>query len=372
MKKFFTGRATEPTNTNAIIPRLNLNAQTDPRNYLCPEALAAAVDTAILLGMPLLLTGEPGCGKSQLAYRVAWEMGFAGGKPLRYSVKSTTEAQDLFYSFDAVKRFQVAHQNDANSSAAIASYHFVRYQALGLAILRAKGLNALENQGLGRLWGKANQPPGLSAAAQRSVVLIDEIDKAPRDVPNDILNEIESLSFHIPELDLDQPLQLEEEENTQRPVIIITSNAERDLPEAFLRRCIYYHMSLPPFDAHDPLAKPGDVTVQQIIAARFQTRFSEQSPFLQSVLSFFRYLRQAERNLVKPPSLAEMLNWLDAFEKSVDTFDPARSLADLIASEDHRDWVQRLTATVLLKREEDQQQAVELLDHWQTHTAVEA
>lgn len=362
MNSFFTGQATAPTGACDKIPHLNMQAQNAPENYLCPAPLAAAVETAIILGMPLLLTGEPGCGKSQLAYRVAWEMGFPGGVPLRYSVKSTTEAQDLFYSFDAVKRFQVAHKNNA-SDGEMLSQNFIHYQALGLAILRAIGLQALEAQGHRALWSGANNP-GIAAAPQRSVVLIDEIDKAPRDVPNDILNEIENLAFRIPELSLENPIQLGDSASDLRPIIIITSNAERELPEAFLRRCVYFHLDLPPFDNSDKALDKSTVTVEKIIAARFQKRFREHSPFMQSALSFLAYLRRDESNLIKGPSLAEMLNWLDVLAQRLAPLEENKTL-----NKQDEVIVTQATATVLLKLKEDYQRAGELLEDWLRSTA---
>lgn len=352
MSRLFTGKQSTPQNNYQAIPRIDFEAQNAPQNYLCPEPLAAAVETAMLLGMPLLLTGEPGCGKSQLAYRVAWEMGFPGGKPLRYSVKSTTEAQDLFYTFDAVKRFQVAHKATV-ADEEMAGCNFIHYQALGLAILKAKGLQAIKTEAYGSLWVEANNPQ-LSQEPQPSVILIDEIDKAPRDVPNDILNEIEALSFRIPELALDKPIKLEKSD--PRPLIIITSNSERELPEAFLRRCVYYHVGLPPFKSDNK----SDVTVQSIIAARFQNRFAENSVFMRDALSFLAFLRLDERNFMKAPSLAEMLNWLDALDKHLRGIDTSKGLM-----QQEKGLVEELTATVLLKLKDDFQRANKLLDDWQ-------
>ena len=154
-----------------------------PSHYIAEQGLIDAVNVALLLGQPLLVTGAPGTGKTQLAYSVAWEL--LGTAPLKFEVKSTTIARDLFYTYDALTRFQAAQSGTKTDPLD----HF-KVNALGLAIV----LSQTSDKGDLRPREFVNVP------AQRSVVLIDEIDKAPRDFPNDLLNEIENLYFKIPEL----------------------------------------------------------------------------------------------------------------------------------------------------------------------------
>ena len=265
----FTGQGETPAGGWENLPPVDRNAQRDPSKYIASSDLAAAVNVALTLGMPLLLTGEPGSGKSQLAYRIAWELGFPKlrehdewPEPLRFVVKSTTEARDLFYTFDTVGRFHAAQNQNPNAGGDDSqAVNFIEYQALGLAILRAKGLHGLARDGKAHIVGEHHRAY-VSEESMRSVVLIDEIDKAPRDVPNDILAELEEMQFAIPELRREE-VRIRRDDEPFRPIVIITSNNERDLPEAFLRRCVYHHL---PF--------PDDETLERIVMSRLGDRFS--------------------------------------------------------------------------------------------------
>src|SRR5262245_6651572 len=169
----------------AILPGSRRARQTDPAGYLPDPGLVDAVNVALLLGQPLLLTGEPGTGKTQLAYNLAWELEFP--EPLSFETKSTSTSRELFYTYDAVGHFRAIQMRDNNTDAT----NYITWNALGEAILRScQGAEI-------RKW---LSPDGVGLEPQRSVVLIDEIDKAPRDFPNDILNEVEALFFRIPEL----------------------------------------------------------------------------------------------------------------------------------------------------------------------------
>jgi MoxR-like ATPase len=147
-----------------------------PQDYIAESGLVNAVNVALMLDKPLLLTGEPGTGKSQLAHSLAWELNL--GDPLVFATKSTSVARDLFYTFDSVGRFKAADHRDALS--------YLTYNALGKAILFAN-----DEQKVTNLLPTGTAHPG----RRQSVVLIDEVDKAPRDFPNDILNEIDYQRF---------------------------------------------------------------------------------------------------------------------------------------------------------------------------------
>jgi len=380
----FNGKSTAQQLGWENLPVVNPQALTRPDKYLASDELGAAVNVALTLGMPLLLTGEPGSGKSQLAYRLAWEFGFpnpeykrqeaqAQGdkysepkhKPLRFAVKSTTEARDLFYTFDTVGRFHAAQVRAANSNAgspenapeartpsdsSADAINFIDYQALGLAILRAKGIRGVESELI-----TDHHRKKLTEEPIRSVVLIDEIDKAPRDVPNDILTEIEDMSFTIPELGRKE-IRIEGEDQAYRPVVIITSNSERDLPEAFLRRCVYYHLPFPEFDGGD-----GRVTVRDIVESRMGDRFKDD--FLNRALLLFRHVRENQDDLNKPPSMAELLNWLDfLYHEYLD--EQARRRIERFNQIPENELIRSVRQT-LLKTSEDQQRSAELMDGWQ-------
>jgi hypothetical protein len=167
------------------------------RNYETDEDLEAAVNVALVLGRPLLVSGAPGCGKTQLGYAIARNLGIE--RVYFFPVKSTSEARDLFYSYDAIGRFQAVQiaaaerqLSDAVDWTVLNVGDYIEYRALGAAIL-----DAHEEQSVSHLLAGRYQHSG---QPQRSVVVVDEIDKASRDFPNDLLDEIDRMKFRVPEL----------------------------------------------------------------------------------------------------------------------------------------------------------------------------
>ena len=365
---FYRGRGRPEPKMADALPTVNPQALRRPDDYRATPQLAAAVDVALTLGMPLLLTGEPGSGKSGLADSLAWELGL--GEPLRFPVKSETESRDLFYRFDTVGRFHAAQTN--RDDAATDPARFIAFEALGRAILEA--LPQAARRAL-------NLPPHLldpDAAPRRSVVLIDEIDKAPRDVPNDILVEIERMQFDVPELTRDDGspvrVQMGEADNRYRPIVVFTSNSEKALPDPFLRRCVYHNLSFPPFRAEltaSGAAAADQVTVEQIVGARLGSRYQDQNGIAEGVtnaLAFFRYLRSERSGLERKPTLAELLDWLDHLmpqwrKPSEWTLLGALTEAE---SEDVRVRLDTAIASLLLKKEPDQGRAAQLLADWRS------
>jgi MoxR-like ATPase len=271
--------------TPARVPAPPRELLTAASRYVPDEPLVKAVNVALLLGQPLLLTGEPGTGKTQLAYSVSHALGF--GPPLRFDTKSTSTARDLFYTYDTIRRFQAAQARvkDEEGDEEVYDRDFLTYNALGLAIIYANRPEALSDA-LPRGFSYSGTP-------RRSVVLIDEIDKAPRDFPNDILNEIEHMEFRVQELDN----CLISAEDEMRPVLILTSNSEKHLPDAFLRRCVYHHIEFP---EPDKLAE---------IVSRRVGGFAEGSTFLKQAIEFFTEVRKID-GLIKKPATAELLGWM--------------------------------------------------------------
>ncbi len=209
--------------------------------YKADPQLARAVNVALLLGRPLLVSGEPGCGKTSLGFAIARKLGVP--RLYFFSVKSDSEARSIFYQFDTLRRFQDAHIGRLDGTGCLKNPEaYITYQALGRAILDAHPLDKVE-----KITKASYEHPG---TPRRSVVVIDEIDKAPRDLPNDVLDEIERLTFRIPELDAggwraETPRWRDEEFGAFRPIVVITSNSEKQLPDAFLRRCIFHHIKFP-------------------------------------------------------------------------------------------------------------------------------
>ena len=227
-------------------------------SYLTSEGLRSAVDCALALQRPLLVKGEPGTGKTLLADAISKALDLP---MLTWHVKSTSRAQDGLYVYDAVQRLHDSRFND----------HDVRdikkYLKLG--------------------------PLGEAFAAKdRRVLLIDEIDKADLEFPNDLLHELDRMSFRILETD-------EEIVAAQRPVVIITSNNEKDLPDAFLRRCVFHFIEFP-----DPSL------MRRIVGVHHPTLDEH---LIDQALQIFFELRSFAR-LRKRPSTSELIDWLAALK----------------------------------------------------------
>jgi MoxR-like ATPase len=258
----------------------------DPAGYIARSDLVRAVNVALALRMPLLVTGDPGTGKTQLAYRMAAELRL--GPVLRFDTKSSSQASDLFYHFDNMRQFTESQLAAARQKDMPPASQFIRWEAMGLAILRAM---APDDPTLAALGGAH---PG-HAAARRSMVLIDEIDKAPRDFPNDLLNQIENREFWAAELGVQFTAPAE-----QAPVVLITSNSEKQLPEAFLRRCVYHHIEFP---------KDMD-ELQDILGERLK-RLNLGGRAREEAVEMFFAMRE-NRSFSRAPSTSELLDWLRA------------------------------------------------------------
>jgi len=250
----------------------------DPAGYVAEEGLRDAVNVALVLGQPLLVTGEPGTGKTQLAWSIAHELELP--PPLLFHTKTTSTAKDLFYRYDALGHFR-----DVNLSREVDRVRpveeYITYEALGLAITVAAGS---DGNGAGAAVANAATP-------SRAVVLIDEVDKAPRDFPNDILNEIEKFSFTVSETG--KTFQADER---YRPIVVLTSNSERNLPDAFLRRCVFFY--IPP---------PNHNQLVEIVRRRLALN-EDFIPLLDPLIKHFEEIR--ELALKKKPATAELLAWL--------------------------------------------------------------
>jgi MoxR-like ATPase len=331
-RTWYSGRRGEGRPAQPVaLPVSLVQKHTDPSGYLADDGLADAVNVALHLGQPLLLTGEPGSGKTQAAYSVAWQLGY--DTPLKFETKSGSVARDLFYTYDALGRFfaaQVAKAGDDHSAAN--PLEFLRYNALGRAILLAREQGEVEHL----------LPRGFEhGGKRRSVVLIDEIDKAPRDFPNDVLNEVEGMYFKIPELG---NVEVRADAD-MRPVLIMTSNSEKNLPEAFLRRCVFYHLPL-----------PDDERLRDIVFSRMgETVVGGRSgPFLDDALEVFGRLRDKAGRLLKPPSTSEFLAWLRIMV-ATGNGDAATLRSPAMVQP---------TLSIMVKSADDRARAEELLREW--------
>lgn len=228
-------------------------------NYIASSELQEAVNVALALERPLLLKGEPGTGKTLLAESVAKAL----GRPLHtWHVKSTSKAQEGLYVYDAVQRLYDSRFGDKDVSDI---RQYIRFGALGTAFTESTP----------------------------SVVLIDEIDKADIEFPNDLLHELDKMNFRVHETG-------DVHEASSRPLVIITSNNEKELPDAFLRRCIFHFIAFPDRDLMAQIVKVHHPDVRQALVDEAIARF---------------YFVRSMDGLRKPPSTSELIDWIGALVK---------------------------------------------------------
>lgn len=222
--------------------------------YVASEDLKLAVNAAIQLERPLLIKGEPGTGKTLLAEQIAEALEL----PLiQWHIKSTTKAQQGLYEYDAVSRLRDSQLGNAQVNDV---RHYIKQ---------------------GKLWQAFTAPT-------KCVLLIDEIDKADIEFPNDLLLELDRMEFHVYETQ-------ETIKASQRPIVIITSNNEKELPDAFLRRCFFHYISF-----------PDKASMQAIVKVHFPTI---QADLVKEALDIFFQLRDVP-GLKKKPSTSELIDWL--------------------------------------------------------------
>lgn len=292
-------------------------AKADPKidQYEAGPEVLAAIDTAVALGKPLLVAGEPGVGKTQLARYIAKRFGLVNdnGEPevLRFDVKSTTKGADLVYHYDAIRHFRdrnLGGDNVGDKNSEISYRDYIDLSALGqgLAIGRgpwdyskiSKDLDTIVRTTLTK-FPNTNKP-------RISVVLIDEIDKAPRDVPNDLLRELEEMSAPIRELGQDAILV--QPDFDFRPIVIITTNDERALPDAFLRRCCFLHIKFPdrPREGHED----SDSVLREIVRKRLGLEWKENNLAGSSIRLIHDCRAEGQNQLSKPPTTAELIDFI--------------------------------------------------------------
>lgn len=229
---------------------------TGTSQYVASDELMTAVNIAVTLQKPLLIKGEPGTGKTMLAQAVADAL---GKRLIIWNVKSTTKAQDGLYVYDVVQRL---YDSQFGTHGVDDIAHYIKLGKLGEAF----------------------------RSEEQVVLIIDEIDKADLEFPNDLLWELDQMEFHIPETG-------ETVKAKQRPIVIITSNAEKELPDAFLRRCIFHYIEF-----------PDQEQMERILRVHFGDL---EGKLVAQALAGFYWVRQL-RDIEKKPSTSELVDWLRA------------------------------------------------------------
>lgn len=229
---------------------------TGAKDYVASEELMLSVNVAVSLGKPLLIKGEPGTGKTMLAAAVASSL---AKKLVVWNIKSTTKAQEGLYTYDTIRRLYDGQFGEEGVS------DIARYITLGKL-------------------GEAFE------ADEQVVLLIDEIDKADLEFPNDLLWELDQMEFFIPEIKRTVKAK-------QRPIVMITSNAEKELPDAFLRRLIFHYIDFPDADLMEKIVRTHYPDVEANLLTNAMKRF---------------YDLRAIRDLRKKPSTSELIDWVNA------------------------------------------------------------
>lgn len=262
------------------------------QEYVASEQLMASVNVAIALQKPLLIKGEPGTGKTMLAQAVAQSL---GKKLIIWNIKSTTKAQDGLYMYDTIQRL---YDGQFGEEGVDDIAHYIKLGKLG---------EAFESE-------------------EQVILLIDEIDKADLEFPNDLLWELDQMEFYIHETKRTIKAK-------QRPIVIITSNAEKELPDAFLRRCIFHYIDF-----------PDEELMEEIVRTHYP---NVEDHLLKNAMEVFYKIRDL-RDIRKKPSTSELIDWINALQIGGITADEIREKLPFIG--------------VVVKKDEDLETVRQKLD----------
>jgi MoxR-like ATPase len=320
---------------------IKLSSKEDIARYEPSPALKVALEMAISLGRPLLLAGKPGTGKTQFAH---WYVGNEENKKdhnevFQFNTKSTSLYSELFYEYDAVSHFRDKSEDKDVTD-------FITLTALGKAIVCAKGFVNIDDERLKKI--AMNSEIKEELIKPKSVVLIDEIDKAPRDFPNDLLHEIENLSFTIKEALPSIKVKLEDKQK-ENIIVILSSNDEKNLPDAFLRRCLFHYIEFPDADQLKKIIlrklSPKKLSEEELKEIDINTLKGFEG--VNDKIDIFYKILKSD-SIDKKPYTSECLDWVNYLHDRELLSTPIGKCRDTLA--------------ILLKKDEDYKEALKVLE----------
>lgn len=270
------------------------------RTYNLTDEQKALIEMAYELNKPLLVSGKPGTGKTQMAHSFAAKNEQGVNLVFQFNTKSNSAFTDILYSYDAIGHFRTTRMESEKKKVE----NFIKLEALGKAIVLAKGIESdvFQTEEWQTIIKNSFRKEEIKAV--KTIVLIDEIDKAPRDFPNDLLNEMDNYEFTIKEIENGTISFKNDLDKKKNILVILTSNDEKNLPDAFLRRCLFYYI-LPP-----DITRLTEIVNEKLTNNNINiSKYQKSETWLDEKMKLFNRLIENQK-IEKKPSTAECIEWI--------------------------------------------------------------